>query len=93
MNLETMLKTDLIEIGKRMGVAESADMPKKDLIKLINTVIPLRNDFAKHALTGLLANNKYLNPEDKHNMILEGNIFKRAFSMADGMIKESGMLK
>lgn len=91
--MKQMLKKEIVETAKRMGIAEANDMPKQDVIDLIKSVEPLRNDFAKHALTGLLANEKYFNPDAEHKMILEQNIFKRAFYIADGMIKESGILK
>lgn len=49
--------------------------------------VSLRDELAMAALTGLLANPKYFNPDQKHEMITEPRIFERAYSMADGMLK------
>ncbi|MCP4984913.1 MAG: hypothetical protein GY928_02255 [Colwellia sp.] len=87
-----MYKLELINIAKRMGIEESTDMPRKDLAKLIKSVEFQRSQFAASALTGLLANEKYFNPDMKDKMIREDLIFDRAFEMADGMIKAGNLL-
>lgn len=49
--------------------------------------VTLRDELAMHALTGLVSNAQYFNPDKKHEMIVEPRIFERAYSMADGMLK------
>ncbi len=49
--------------------------------------VTLRDELAMHALTGLVSNVQYFNPDKKHKMIVEPRIFARAYSMADGMLK------
>ena len=51
-----------------------------------NRGITLRDYFASQALNGLISNPKYFSCDE--GMILEENIFKRAYSMADAMINE-----
>ncbi len=64
-------------------------MTKEEILKETAQLIPIREMYACAALTGLLSNPKYFNPSDEKNMIVEGRIFERAFSMADGMIEQS----
>lgn len=85
------MKQEIIEIARRMGIEKDDTFPKEALRELIKSVRPQREAYAAAALTGLLSNPKYFNPDQKSEMILESLIFKRAFSMADAMIKESNI--
>lgn len=54
----------------------------------IFTGITIRDYFAAKAMQGLLSNIIYFNPNDNHKMIRENLISKRAYSLADTMLRE-----
>ena len=84
---------ELMNPLQAMGVENVNKLPKKKLLELYSKALPYRIEFAKAALTGLLSNKEYFDSSKKHAMIVEHLIFERALSMADGMIKESKILK
>ncbi len=86
--MENKTNKELRFILIRQGY-DCGNLKKSQMIKILESNDKKRNEFAGKALTGLLSNTVYFNPNEKHKMILEREIFKRAFSMADGMIKAS----